>query len=155
MCCGTASCWIADSSLEVFKRGEAERLSELLSWFLATSGVARSESTLLCVFPTCIFKPFSDLKSLSHWSHLNSFAFTGRATFSGVDFSEEDSFSGGPRFFARNSALLLAFLLRVDGLFLFFVKDEVPFPPGVQGKGKGGANFVGEAEDLPLAGQRL
>ena len=131
MCFGTkgglrsptkAFCWIADSSLEVFKRGEAERLSELLSWFLATSGVARSESTLLCVFPTCIFKPFSDLKSFSHWSHLNSFAFTGRATFSGVDFS------GGPRFFARNSALLLAFLLRVDGLFLFFVKDEVPFP---------------------------
>ena len=51
-----AFCWIADSSLEVFKRGEAERLTELLSWFLATSGVARSESTLLCVFPTCIFK---------------------------------------------------------------------------------------------------
>ena len=120
----TASCPIADSSLEVFNRGEAERLSELLSWFLATSGVARSESTLLCVFPTCIFKPFSDLKSLSHWSHLNSFAFTGRATFSGVNFSVEDSLSGGPRFFARNSALLLAFLLRVDGLFLFFVKDE-------------------------------
>ena len=47
---------------------------------------------------------------------------------SGVVFSAEDSFSGGPRFFARNSALLLAFLLRVDGLFLFFVKDEVPFP---------------------------
>ena len=37
----------------MFKRGEAERLTELLSWFLATSGVARSESTLLCVFPTC------------------------------------------------------------------------------------------------------
>ena len=83
----TAFCWIADSSLEVFKRGEAERLSELLSWFLATSGVARSESTLLCVFPTCIFKPFSDLKSLSHWSHLNSFAFLGQATFQ-VSFSQ-------------------------------------------------------------------
>ena len=28
-------------------------------------------------------------------------------------------------------------------------------PPGVQGEGEGGANFEGEAEDLPLAGQRL
>ena len=49
------SWWIGDSSLEVFKRGEAERLTKLVSWCLATSGVARSESTLLCVFPTCIF----------------------------------------------------------------------------------------------------
>ena len=24
---------------------------------------------MFCVFPTCIFKPFSDLKSLSNWSH--------------------------------------------------------------------------------------
>ena len=34
------SWWIGDSSLEVFKRGEAERLTELVSWCLATSGVA-------------------------------------------------------------------------------------------------------------------
>ena len=32
--------------LRVFKRGDLERLTELLSWFLTTSGVARSESTL-------------------------------------------------------------------------------------------------------------
>ena len=29
---------------------------------------------------------------------------------------------------ARNSALLLAFLLWVDGLFLFFTKVDEPFP---------------------------
>ena len=69
----TTSGLMVDSSLQMFKRGEAERLTELLGCCLGHSGVAKSESTFLCVFPMWIFKPFSDLKLFSHWSHLKTF----------------------------------------------------------------------------------
>ena len=38
---------VEDSSLLVSKRGEAERLTELLDCFLGHSGVAKMESTFL------------------------------------------------------------------------------------------------------------
>ena len=93
----TAFCWIADSSLEVFKRGEAERLSELLSWFLATSGLARSESPLFYVFLTFQavfrFEVFVTLVTLEIFClHRVSHIFKCRLL------------SGGQRSFARNSA---------------------------------------------------
>ena len=51
------------------------------------------------------------------------------ASFSGVVSMEEGFFLGGvPCFLARNSALLLEFLLWVDGLFLFFNKVDDPSP---------------------------
>ena len=107
---------VEDSSLLVSKRGEVERLTELLDCCLKRSGVAKVESTFLCVLPMWIFKPFSDLKLFSHWAHWKTLSSSGS-----VSFSTEGSFSGGgPCFLARNSALLLEFLLWVDGLFLFF-----------------------------------
>ena len=118
-----------DSSLLVSKRGEAERLTELLGCCLGHSGVAKSESTFLCVLPMWIFRPFSDLKLFSHWSHLKTFSSSGSASFSGVVSIKEGSLSGGgPCFLDRNSALLLEFLLLVDGLFLFFDKVDEPSP---------------------------
>ena len=69
----TTSGLMVDSSLQMFKRGEAERLTELLGCCLGHSGVAKSESTFLCDLPMWIFKPFSDLKLFSHWSHLKTF----------------------------------------------------------------------------------
>ena len=109
---------VEDSSLLVSKRGEAERLTEFLDCCLGHSGVAKVKSTFLCVLPMWIFKPFSDLKLFSHWSHWKTIS-SSRS----VSFSTEGSLSGGgPCFLARNSALFLAFLLWVDGLFLFFSK---------------------------------
>ena len=95
-----------DSSLLVSKRGEAERLTELPGCCLRQSGVAGVEFRFLWDFPTWIFKPFSDLKVLSHWSHLNAFSAVGALSF-----------------FLRSSSLLLASRLRVDGVFFFFFWD--------------------------------
>ena len=83
--------------------GEAERLTELPGWCLRQSGVAGVEFRFLWDFPTWIFKPFSDLKVLSHWSHLKAFSTVGALSF-----------------FLRSSSLLLASRLRVDGVFFFF-----------------------------------
>ena len=73
-----------------------------------------------------IFKPFSDLKIFSHWSHLKAFS---SATFSTVSFTEAcslwvESKVVDSSFFFKNSALLLAFLLKADGVFLFFFALE-------------------------------
>ena len=100
-----------DSSLLVSKRGEAERLTELPGCCLRQSGVARVEFRFLWDFPTWIFKPFSDLKVLSHWSHLNTFSTVGALSF-----------------FLRSSSLLLASRLRVDGVFFFFWGAKTSFP---------------------------
>ena len=102
---------LPSSSLLASKRGEAERFTELPSWCLRQSGVAGVEFTFLWAFPMWIFKPFSDLKVPSHWSHLN--AFSGVWAFC---------------FFFRNSSLLLASRLRVDGVFFFFGDARTSFP---------------------------
>ena len=76
-----------------------------------------------------LYKPFSDLKSWSHWSHLKTLLFLSSASFSGaVSFSEDFLSVEGTGFFCRNSALLLAFLLKADGLFLFFDLVDEPSP---------------------------
>ena len=96
---------------------------------LGRSGVAWIEFTFLWDLPMWIFKPFSEFKLLSHWSHLNAFLSLVSASFSGVASVVEDFLSGeGQRFLSKNSALLLAFLLKVDGLFLFFDKGVEPSP---------------------------
>ena len=100
-----------DSSLLVSKRGEADRLTELFVCCLRQSGVAGVESTFLWDFPMWIFKPFSDLKLLSQWSHLKVFSEVGAMSF-----------------FLRSSSLLLASRLRVDGVFFFFWGIETSFP---------------------------
>ena len=75
---------------------------------LGRSGVAWIEFTFLWDLPTWIFKPFSELKLLSHWSHLNAFLSLVSASFSGVASVVEDFLSGeGQRFLSRNPALLL------------------------------------------------
>ena len=119
----TASCWIADSFLEVFKRerGGSERLTDLLSWFLATSDVARSEPTMFCVFPTCIFKPISDLKSLSHWSHCLHRA-SGDPPFQ-VLISQRKIHSQEDHVSLQET--LLSYRHFFFELMIFFVKDEV------------------------------
>ena len=101
---------IEDSSLLVSKRGEAESSSEFLGCCLRRSGVAGL--TFLCDFPTWIFKPFSDLKMLPHWSHLTTFS------------SRVLSSS----FFFTNSFLLLASLFKVDGVFFFALEAIASFP---------------------------
>ena len=100
-----------DSSLLVSKRGAADRLTELFVCCLRQSGVAGVESTFLWDFPMWIFKPFSDLKLLSQWSHLKVFSEVGAMSF-----------------FLRSSSLLLASRLRVDGVFFFFWGIEASFP---------------------------
>ena len=101
-----------DSSLPVSKRGEAERLTELPGCCLRQSGVAGAEFGFLWDFPMWIFRPLSDLKVLSHWSHLKAFSVVGALSF-----------------FFRNSSLLLASRLRVDGVFFFFCwSGKISFP---------------------------
>ena len=81
--------------------------------FLIFSG----EDASLCDFPLWIFKPFTVLKLASHWSHSKaSHGFIGCWLDSKPVTTAEDC---EVDFFARKSSLRLAFLLRVDGLFLF------------------------------------
>ena len=115
----TTSGLMVDSSLQMFKRGEAERLTELLGCCLGHSGVAKSKSTFLCVFPMWIFKPFSDLKLFSHWSHLKTFFTVSSLEARVTSMKSAVHERGSDFFFFRNSALRLAFLLIAEGLFLF------------------------------------
>ena len=144
---------MVDSSLQMFKRGEAERLTELLGCCLGHSGVAKSESTFLCVFPMWIFKPFSDLKLFSHWSHLKTFFTVSSLGARVTSMKSAVHERGSDFFFFRNSALRLAFLLIAEGLFLGSWGKAALL--GVQGERKGGANGDREGEGLVLAGQRL
>ena len=105
--------WWALIPAGIQERGEAERLTELPGCCLRRSGVAGVEFRFLWDFPTWIFKPFSDLNVLSHWSHLKTF-----------------SSDGALSFFLRSSSLLLASRLRVDGVFL-----SDPGVPGVRSMG--------------------
>ena len=95
------------SSLVVSKVREAERLAEPSPLCLKLS----FGSGVLWAFPMWIFKPFSDLKVPSHWSHLNVFSAVGALSF-----------------LFRKSSLLLASRLRVDGVFFFFWSVETSFP---------------------------
>ena len=69
--------------------------------------------SLLWLFLMCIFSPFSVPKIFSHWSQAKDF-FRREVSSSNV------SFNGSLRLFLRNSSFLLRFLLREEGLFLFF-----------------------------------
>ena len=60
-----------------------------------------STSTFLCTLPLCIFNPFSELKTFSHWLHLKV----------------PEEFSN---FFFKKSSFLFWFLLSLDGLGFFF-----------------------------------
>ena len=122
------------SSLLVSKRGEAERLTELPGCCLRQSGVAGVEFRFLWDFPTWIFKPFSDLKVLSHWSHLKAFSTVGALSF-----------------FLRSSSLLLASRLRVDGVFFFFWGVETSFPLVSTEKEKLGPMLKEKGSDLPAS----
>ena len=98
------------SSLVVSKVREAERLAEPSPLCLKLS----FGCGVLWAFPMWIFKPFSDLKVPSHWSHLNVFSAVGALSF-----------------LFRKSSLLLASRLRVDGVFFFllgFAKTSTSFP---------------------------
>ena len=70
-----------------------------------------SISTSLCFIRVCCFSPFTEAASYSQWSHLSSVA-AGSLEVRGDEFC---------CFLARNSALLLAFLRRVEGLAFFLV----------------------------------
>ena len=80
-----------------------------------------------------IFKPFSDLKKFSHWSHLKTlFSTTSSKASSSETFSLSDEVSTveTSSFLFKNSDLLLASLLRVEGVFFFFFpfEAEASFP---------------------------
>jgi hypothetical protein len=108
----------AGSSLVTSKRGEAVRPNEPPDWRRGRSGV---KVTFLCVFPTWIFKPFSDLKVFMHWSHLKT---PSLLSLLGPWAPPQVGPSGSPElssFFFKNSDLLLAFLRKVDGVFFFFL----------------------------------
>ena len=70
-----------------------------------------SISTSLCFIRVCCFSPFTEAASYSQWSHLSSVA-AGSLEVRGDEFC---------CFLARNSALLLAFLRRVEGLAFFLM----------------------------------
>ena len=77
-----------------------------------------------------IFKPFSDLKIFSHRSHLKAFSST---TLSTASFTETcslcvESIVEVSSFFFRNSALLLAFLLKAEGVFFFALEAKATSP---------------------------
>ena len=143
---------VEDSSLLVSKRGEIERLTELLDCCLKRSGVAKVESTFLCVLPMWIFKPFSDLKLFSHWAHWKTFSSSGS-----VSFSTEGSFSGGVPAMLLGQKLCSPPGISSLGWWTLPLLRQFcrVISPGVQGKWEGRANIEGEAEGLSLAGQRL
>ena len=90
------------------------------SW-TASLSFSAGGSEVLCALPMWIFRPFSDLKSLSHWLHLKVFF-----TWLDGSVSVECSFSSASFFLFKWSSFLFKFLLRVDGLFFFFfVSNEV------------------------------
>ena len=77
------------------------------------SGLADLRTSLLWVFPVCIFSPCSVLNVCSHWLHLKDFSWR--------EVSSSDGFlMVSLHFFLVNSSFLFRFLLKVEGLFLFF-----------------------------------
>ena len=82
---------------------------------LKVSGFSPSE--LLWLFPLWIFRPFSELKIFSHWSHFIELENSTGGSFS---FSEDAlSDSKAVAFLFRNSSLLRLFLRLADGLSFF------------------------------------
>ena len=67
----------------------------------------------LCFIRMCCLSPFSVAATYSHWSHFISK--------SAREFSTEILVEDSCCLLARNSSLLLAFLLRLEGLVFFLV----------------------------------
>ena len=104
-----------DSSLLVSKRGEAERLTELLGCCFMQSCVAGF--TVLWDFPKWIFNPFLDVKMLPHWSHLKTFSSRILSPVEGSSFLHKLILSPGISF-QRRRVFFLA--LEVDVLWPIF-----------------------------------
>ena len=81
------------------------------SFLLRRISVAGSIS--LCFIRMCCLSPFSETASNSHWSHLGALA----ASLSPLEIRDGELCC----FFAINSSLRLAFLLRVEGLAFFLI----------------------------------
>ena len=77
------------------------------------SGQSDLRASLLWVFPVCILSPCSVLNVCSHWSHLKDFSWREVS-------SSDGSLMVSLHFFLVNSSFLFRFLLKVEGLFLFF-----------------------------------
>ena len=94
------SSMLASNSLLTSKRGEME---------MSDGPLGELRRTSLCFIRMCCLNPFSVVATYSHWSHFGFLATTGLSL----------EVRASCCFFARNSSLLLAFLLRVEGLGIF------------------------------------